>query len=76
MCLSQGYDIDRYVKRNRRQVLMNLTAFKIEVIKRLLNHEVVVDRIGNDADEIRHRLWQTDERSRGDDSKSVSVVIV
>ena len=69
MCLSQAYNVYRHVNRNRRHKQMNPTEFKIDVIRGLLGHEVVVGDREDEADVVRHHLWQTEPGFAGDGTR-------
>jgi hypothetical protein len=69
MCLSQAYNVYRYVNRQRRARHLNPTEFKIAVIHGLITHETVVTaQPPNFAADV-HNIRQTTEGSRNDHSR-------
>jgi hypothetical protein len=73
MCLSQAYNVYRYVNKNRKTRQKNPTQFKIDVIKGLLSHPEVVNAPGPVIDPEQHILEQTKPKSRGDGSNRKKV---
>jgi hypothetical protein len=65
MCLSQAYNVYRHVNRNQRHKQKNPIDVKIEVIRGLLTHEIVVGNLEPDPADVNHRLVQTEPGSRG-----------
>jgi hypothetical protein len=66
MCLSQAYNIYRFLARDQENISMNPTQFKLAVINGLLNHAVVVDNAPPVVEAIGHTMMQTEPGSHGD----------